>query len=71
MTNFRYLEHKIGITLDMGMPGSPALVKRVQWLVRLFQFLGAFHSCPHVTVTWSPWEGGMRQYILVQVPYTS
>ena len=25
--------------------------------------LGAFHPCPHATVTGSPWEGGTRQYI--------
>ncbi len=25
--------------------------------------LGALHPCPHATVTWSPWEGGTRQYI--------
>ena len=27
--------------------------------------LGDLHPCPHATVTWSPWEGGMRQYITV------
>ncbi len=26
--------------------------------------LWAFHLCPHATVTWSPWVGGMRQYII-------
>ncbi len=25
--------------------------------------LGALHPCPHATVTWSPWEGGTRQYL--------
>ena len=24
--------------------------------------LGALHPCPHAIVSWSPWEGGMRQY---------
>ncbi len=24
--------------------------------------LGALHPYPHATVTWSPWEGGTRQY---------
>ncbi len=26
--------------------------------------LGAFHPCPHATVTWSPWVGGTRQYFV-------
>ena len=26
--------------------------------------LGAFHPCPHTTVSWSPMVGSMRQFII-------